>query len=962
MNLFDWTRSHPVSVLMACGAFLLFGAISYTELSLEELPDLQIPEIRVAAAFPGFPPREMEQLVTIPLENALSTVRDVKFMDSVSKGGTSSVTLRFDWGADLDQASMEVRESIDNLYPLLPQGVKKPVVYTSDLTHRPCATLALIPVPGQRIEDVYSTVQYGIKGDLQKLEEVSLVEIRGLRKPEIHVDLDLNSLETMNLTVEECSQAVSGYLINRSIGKIEETGLKRIVKMETGLTTSGDIAALKPFPGRNISLGDIASVRMESKEPSSLFLYKGQEGIGIHLYKSSSSGTLEAVKKIIHTLPSLKNDYRGQFEIDLIEESGTQIEESFRGLINALLWGLAAASAVLFLIYRQMLIPLVTSLSIPVTLVFVFFFLYLMNISLNTLSLMGMVVGIGLIADSSIVVLEELNTPGGRLQTVSPALITSALTTIVVFLPPLFVPGMTSVLFHDLIVTIILTISLSLPVSHFFTPACYILLSGREEEHRKAQRKSRKFRALLLPSLMHRRISFAAFLLILAGTGFLAWSLPLEIIPTGKVGKGIMSLTLPRDNSFESVKSEALKISGNLRNEGITDKIYLESGYDEENLKGRSEPHRSLHNINIHINFPPDSDTDRIIPTLDSIGSFIREESLFESLLRGKKGKITGILGQDREKLYSLSLPVGFQNEREEDLPVLRFVPRKENLQASGLTGINLLKTLTSHMTGQRAGEILLSGEREKVPVIFRSSALYRKGESDLLRTGLKQEEGYIRLEQLGTLQLSREHAELYRRNRQVYRPLRISSRDSISVLMESLAESLPQGISILDSKSGEGRQLVGLFLFALILMYLILGVQSGSARRALLLFCSLPLSLPGSFLLLKAFGQSLNLYSFIGLLILQGTIVNTGILLVSSYRDNRVSQVLASTAARLRPVAATTLTTVTALIPVFINAWRKGDPNLSMALTVMGGMILGTVLVMIFIPSLYLRRGSVHD
>jgi HAE1 family hydrophobic/amphiphilic exporter-1 len=159
MNLFDWTKEHPLSVLMACTAFILFGGISFFELAFEELPDLQIPEIRIAAAFPGFPPEEMEQLVTIPMENALSTVRDVSSMDSVSKAGISSVTLRFDWGADLDQASLEVRESIDTLYPLLPQGVKKPVVYTSDLSHRPCVTLALIPPPGRGIEELYSLVQ-----------------------------------------------------------------------------------------------------------------------------------------------------------------------------------------------------------------------------------------------------------------------------------------------------------------------------------------------------------------------------------------------------------------------------------------------------------------------------------------------------------------------------------------------------------------------------------------------------------------------------------------------------------------------------------------------------------------------------------------------------------------------------------------------------------------------------------
>jgi len=942
---------------MACGAFLLFGGISYFNLALEELPDLQIPEIRIAAAFPGFPPEEMEQLVTIPLENALSTVGNVKSMDSVSKSGTSSVTLRFDWGADLDQASLEVRESIDNLYPLLPQGVKKPVVYTSDLTRRPCAVLALVPLPGLKIEDVYNSVQYGIKGDFQKLEEVSLVETRGLRKPEIQVNLDRNTLETMNLTVEACSQAVSGYLINRSIGKIEDSGLKKTLKMETDLNTVGDIAALRPFPGRNFSLGDMGEVRMDSRDPTSLFLYEGNEAIGVNLYKSSSSGTLEAVKSIMKALPVLRNIYRGQFEIFLIEETGSRIDESFKGLLNALIWGLAAASAVLFLIYRQMMIPLITSFSIPVTLILVFFFLYLLDISLNTLSLMGMVVGIGLIADSSIVVLEELNTPGGRLQTVSPALITSALTTIIVFLPPLFMPGMTSVLFHDLIVTIILTIALSLPVSHFFTPACFDLFPGKKSLKRNDLLLSRRFRTLLFPVLQRRKLSFAAFLLILAGTGLIGWTIPLEILPGIRTDKGTLTVHLARDRDYESVKSKALNTIENLRNLGISEGVYIESGYDEENLKARSEPLRSLHSLNIHLKFPSDKNVVNRADVLGSLGSFTPEESLFESLLRDKNRGKTALLGPDREKLYTLPLPEGISDEAEKNLPVLKFEADRESLRASGLSGIDLLRTLSSQITGQGAGEILPGGSREKIPVIFKLSALFHGTEEDLLMSGLRQEKGYIRLQQLGRLRSGLEYAELYRTDRQDCRPLNVS-HVTISGFMEAYAGSLPAGIQM-QSGAEEGRHLTGLFLFALVLMYLILGIQSGSAGRALLLFCSLPLSLPGSFLLLKVFGQSLNLYSFIGLLILQGTIVNTGILLVSSYRDRQVSHILAATAARLRPVAATTLTTVTALVPVFINAWRKGDPNLSMALTVMGGMIMGTALVMFLIPALYLVRKS---
>ncbi|QEN07241.1 efflux RND transporter permease subunit [Oceanispirochaeta crateris] len=400
MNLHLWAQDHPISVLMAWTGMILFGVISFFELPREELPALKVPEIRIAAAFSGFPPEEMEQLVTIPMENALSTVRDIKAMNSVSKAGTSSVSLTFDWKADLSQASVEIRESIDTLYPQLPQGVKKPVVYTSDLSDRPCVTLALIPHGQYKIEELYNLVHNEIRGEFQWLDDVSLVEFKGLRKPVVHIDLDMNSLETMNLTVNECSQALSGYLVSRSIGEISDSGIKRLVKIDTGLSSLQGLKDLHPFPGRGIAISDIASLSLDCQEPTSLFLLDDKPGMGLDLYKKASSGTIQAVDSILNRVTELQKEYEDRLEIVLLEESGTSIKKSFQNLLMTLFWGLAAATAVLFVLYRTAFIPLITSLSIPVTLVFVFFFMHLLKISLNTLSLMGMVVSVGLIADS----------------------------------------------------------------------------------------------------------------------------------------------------------------------------------------------------------------------------------------------------------------------------------------------------------------------------------------------------------------------------------------------------------------------------------------------------------------------------------------------------------------------------------------------------------------------------------
>ncbi|WP_281289978.1 efflux RND transporter permease subunit [Oceanispirochaeta crateris] len=560
------------------------------------------------------------------------------------------------------------------------------------------------------------------------------------------------------------------------------------------------------------------------------------------------------------------------------------------------------------------------------------------------------------------VVLEEINQPEGKVTTILRALLTSALTTIIVFLPPLFVPGITSVLFHDLIVTILLTVILTLPVSLSFTPACFSLLCEPQKKEKCKTEDQRVYKKIITLAVKKTGLLWIFICLLIVITVLLFHSLPLEILPDENSEKGILSMTLDRDMDFETVQKAAQEKIRTLMTNHRIKQLYLESGFDVDRLKGRSEAGRSLHDLNIHIQFDSEVDERGFKKSLSSGEYYQAEQSMFESLLRGDMDIDSLLLCQERELLEDYTLEEGFEDRKNSHLTVFQFMADEESLNASGLAGMDLLKTLSADIQGSIAGEIRLSNDHEKTPVLLRASTEYRSTRDDLAQIGIKNETSRIRLEQLGKIVQKTNSAELYRLNRLYMRPILAIQPGLDETEMKGLKDALPTDIKMNETIHREEGQLMRLYLFALVLMFLVLGIQSGSIPKALLLFCSIPLSLPGSFGILKLFNQSLNLYSFMGLLILQGTIVNGAILLVSSYKSESLAPVLTSSVKRIRPISATALTTIAALVPIIITSFKSGDSQLSMPLAVLGGMIPGAVLTMFLIPVLYIRCFKKHD
>jgi len=981
----SWTDTpgrHPVSVLMVFAALVLFGAVSFFSLKLEELPEITVPEIRIVTEFPGFPPAEMEQLITLPLENSLSGVKDVREIESVSKPGISSVTLRFDWAVNLEMAALEVRENIDSVYPFLPRGAEKPVVFTDALSDRPAVTLAVLPAAGGSVEDLYIPVKYDLKGRLQKLDEVAVAEVLGLRKPEITVDLDMDALYVQKATASGIARQAGRFLVDDPAGRIREGTSEQLVEITTGIRTPAQIGELPVLPGSGMKLKELARIEYGIREPTSLYLFNGAPAVGIRIYKSGGAGTLNAARAVRQALPLLEEAFRGSLEIRIVDDASGEITRAVFSLLISLVLGLAAAVLVLFAVYRGLRLPLITSLSIPLTMVIVFFLMYLLDISLNTVSLLGMVIGIGLIADNSIIILEELQSRpdlparslGEPVRRISPAVFSSSLTTVLVFLPPLFIPGLTGVLFRDLILTIMLLILVSFPVSHLFSPACFALTMNRRrprgvEKAGWIAAAERFYKRLLLAGLKRRGAVVLLYILVLAaGGGLLLLSAP-ELFPARSSFQAAASVSLPADTPLERAQEEAAVLTAALREQFGFPVVYVESGFEPDSLRDKSEAGRFFNHLQVHFlsDLPVDREmVRRVEAALASLGwedpVVEPRRSSFESLLQGESRRVISFSGSDRallerEAARSLDGAVreglipGYTDRTGRDQRVLRFSPDRDSLSAAGLTASDLQSEMTAVIHGTVAGEVPF--DREKIAVRIRAREEFRDGPEALAGMLLPAGEGRIALGEVGRFSSRREYEELRRRDRQCLKTAALTEEADLPLLLETLRRGLPAGTEVAGPEDfvSEKRAFLRLFLFALVLMFLVLGAQTGSAGRALLLFSSLPVSLTGSLLMLVLTRQTLNLYSFIGILILQGTIVNTAILLISNLRSGSAAEVLHRAGGRVRPVLSTTLTTVAALFPVLWQALREQTGTGGMAAAVIGGMVFGTPLVMLFIP-----------
>jgi HAE1 family hydrophobic/amphiphilic exporter-1 len=519
MNIVDIAVKRPVTVWMFTFAIILFGMVSLSRLALNLLPELSYPTLTIRTDYIGAAPSEIEQLVSKPIEETIGVVKGVRTVTSTSKASQSDVLLEFDWGTDMDLASLEVREKLDTLQ--LPLDIKKPLllrfnpsldpvmrfglggasvekVVTDETLAKP-STLAetsqvqdsqqvLLTSQGIKALRIYAEEQ--IKRQLESVVGVASVKVGGGLENEIQVLVNQQKTSQLNITVNEVIKRLKDENVNSSGGRVKDGSQEYLVRTLNQFQTLDDIRNLfiANREGKNIRLGDIATVQNAHKEPTSINRFNGFEGVEIAIYKEGDANTVQVAENIQFRIAQLKDDIPSQYQLQLVYDQSKFIASAIDEVKSAAIIGGLLAMLVLYLFLKNIWSTLIISISIPVSIIATFNLMYGNDISLNIMSLGGIALAIGLLVDNSIVVLENIARHKTKTKNfkqaaiigtkeVSMAIIASTLTTMAVFFPLVFVEGIAGQLFSDQALTVTFALAASLIVALTLIP----MLASREK-------------------------------------------------------------------------------------------------------------------------------------------------------------------------------------------------------------------------------------------------------------------------------------------------------------------------------------------------------------------------------------------------------------------------------------------------------------------------------------------------
>ncbi|MBN2049766.1 MAG: efflux RND transporter permease subunit, partial [Spirochaetales bacterium] len=546
----------PVGTLMIGAALVLGGLGSLSTIDMDFLPDISVPKISVIAPYQGLPAAEIREMITLPLEESLLSLKGLKNMESLSRDGLALLELSFPWGTDRALAGLQTREIIDTAYLTLPSEAEKPQVLPVDPGDLPIIVLAVYP----KAEDLSLARRLSereIRMRLQQIEGVGSIQIRGGLEEEIHLEADPSLLAGRGLSIPTLAEEISGMNMDYPVGTVTEGSVEYLVKVKARAESLQELEDIY-LPGTTCRLKDLAALSLGTKKQQSFFLGWNNEdnpptheGVMILMRRQGGFSPRLMAEHVKKELANIRRSYAGDLDIRLILDRSAILNRSFRDLAVSLLLGAGIAFVVLLIFIRNHRQALIVLLSMPSSLLWALLFLNLTGRTFNLMSLGGLALGVGMVVDNAIVVTERLGrlSLNGKSQKeragllapeisrIAPSLIGSTVTTIVVFTPLLFLSGMNGSLFLDLALGVVFALVSSLLIALTVIPVLFLLLKPQGEQLKRRDLFFSFFRKLSRKSLRRPALVFI-ILSVIGVAGILSLArLPMEILPPLNEGR-----------------------------------------------------------------------------------------------------------------------------------------------------------------------------------------------------------------------------------------------------------------------------------------------------------------------------------------------------------------------------------------------------------------------------------------
>jgi len=1000
-----------VTVVMAVLAVVAFGFVGYSRLSVELFPDISYPSITVQTDFPDTAPQEVENLVSRRIEEAVGVLSGLQSVHSVSRSGSSEVLLEFEWGSNMDDMSMEVREKIQRLH--LPREAETPIVLRFDPSLDPILRLALSG-PGD-LGSLRYLAERRIKQALETRPGVAAAQVAGGLEEEIQIEVDQEGLAARGITLETVQAIVGVSNLNLPGGSLRSNERHYLVRTINEFENLDEIRNLVVAQrgGAAIRLSDVAKVTRGAKEREIITRIDGRESIEISIYKEGDANIVATAEDVKNVIAQWQEKLKAENNtLTILFDQSIFISQAVGEVRKAALIGGALAIIILFFFLRDIRSTLIVATSIPISVIATFMVMYKMDVSLNLMSLGGLTLGLGMLLDSSIVVLESIfrkRQQGALLREASiegtteiaPAVIASTLTTVAVFLPIVFVEGVAGQLFKDQALTVTISLCASLLVAITLIPMLSALGSRREKKGGVKREKVRADKVFTLGvisrgyDLLARKMLGAPVACLATAFALFALSFVLlrgigtELIPQMSEGEFYFEVSLPEGSALKATDDIILRMEEEAKTSGLgIDRSYSTSG--SRLVSGGMSLNTMGENLG-QINFVmKDRGDDR--------GEKIAIEKLRESYTNiedldvkfkrpsyfSLKTPIEIILfGDQIEELESRTLEmirelngveglVDVKSSLEAGSPELRVVFDRERIASFGLDIRSLTSTLRNRVLGVIPTRFR---ERERqIDIRVRNPEKDRSKIADIRNLIIPGPNGSkLRLQTVAEIRESRGPAEIHRLKQQRAAVITANLKKGYGLgsaigEVKKIMARRPAEEQFATELGGQNREMEISFtsmMFALslaiFLVYLVMASTFESFLHPFIILFTIPLSLIGVVAGLYLTGTTITVIVLIGSVMLAGIVVNNSIVLIDAINRLRrkgtakFDAVLAAGHLRLRPILMTTLTTILGLLPMALSWGEGAELRTPLAITVISGLLFSTLITLVVIPAAYM-------
>ncbi|OGP53058.1 MAG: hypothetical protein A2Y65_07605 [Deltaproteobacteria bacterium RBG_13_52_11] len=1005
----------PVTTLMVFLAMIVLGSVALPLLGLDLMPDIDIPSVSVITTYEGAGPQEVETSITEPLEESISTTQKLDELTSISMEGLSVVTAKFKWGINLGEATNDIRDKVEMVRKRLPEAADTPVIFKYDFSMFPVVILGVSA--DQSWGDLERIVSKDICDPLKRIPGVATATYRGGLQRQIKVEIDRTRLEAFGLTTAHVVQALALQNLSNPGGHLKSGAMDYLVRTPAEFSSPREIGqvVLAHHNGTSVHVNDIARVYDGFAEKTQEVLIDGKPGMTVFVQKQSKENTVQVAKRVREALTDIQKGLPPDVKVKVTIDSSDFIRSSINNLRDTLIYACIFVFFVILLFMRNIRASLIIIVAIPTSLVITFMLMYLMNYTINQVTLSSLAIAVGMVVDDAIVIVDNIQRHRERGQRptegaifgaseVGTAVIASTLTTVAIFAPIVFVGGITAVLFGALAAVVTMAMVASLVTSLMLSPMLCSRFLEVESGHtsRFFRTSERMFVALedgysrlLAWTLSHRKVMVVGGGLLLLVSLSMVPLIGTEFMPEQDQGRLSINVELPVGTRFERTGEVCQKINAIIEKNvpelytyfdrwgaGAAGAGSFSLGTEEASYRGRitarlvSKGERKA---------SPKEIVQRIRPMVERIpGTEVRfsTEDPLAGIMFGS-GKLLSIdlYGYDLDdaRNYSEAVQDALLNipgvkdveiSRKQTKPEYQFVVNRAKASALGLDVTTIGKTVETYFSGNTDVKYKERGDEYDIEVRLRPED--RKKIEDLRDVFINTPDGRrIPLYNIADLRLGLGPTKIERKNQA--RVITVSGdiygRDLGSVVADAneALRKLPRPPGFSYKFSGAQEEKVKAFqllimaaALGMILVFMVMASQFESLRDPFIIFLSIPFGFIGVIWALGLTGQTLSVISFIGVIMLIGIVVKNGIVLISYIgilrrRGFSIQEAITTGGrSRLRPVLSTTLTTILGMTPLALSTGEGSEAWVPMAVTVIGGLSLSTVVTLVLMPTLY--------